>query len=242
MNNGASSLIQRKQLERHQAWASTRGIPKGNVRPMTLKLYAELTPNSTQLKFTTDIQKEALVKTEVRLRRDSLMFVNLFGLALHKVWMTGPTLKKLPHNTPLYFYPDKTVFPAAAVTDFEEWGCLESVYNGLLTMKTNQSIRLEEHPCNVFRQAPDTQYSAGPDTHASGGLQLVDLNTSLYLFGHRDNQFTIELGDDSVRDTIEGNIGKNKNYAVLILQGFEVVDGAKASLKIDDLENFVNQK
>ena len=228
--NDVFAITQRNQLAKHRAWAKARGLDLSKIRPQILRLYAPIVGNSDTLTFNTDVNLSSGIATENLLKRDSVMFVNLFGLALHKVQeVTGV---KYPHNSLLAFYPDKTIFSDAAVAPsvFPEWGALEAVYNGLLTFKTAQSVRLEDHPCNIFRSAPQTQ--SGAAAQPSQGLELVDLNVSFAMTGQTNNKFTINLGSGSDRVSIEGGAESN-NYAVLLLAGFEVVEGARAAITAD---------
>ena len=225
-----SNVTQKGALAKVRAWASSKNINPKNIRPQILKLYAPLTTASDVLRFNTDVNMPSGIATENLLKRDSVFFANLFGLGLHKVQEVSGA--KYPHNTQLVFYPDKTIFADAAVAPsvFAEWGCLESVYNGLLTLKTAQDVRLEDHPTNVFRMAPDTQ--SGAAAHPSNGLVLTDLNVSFLMSGQKNNQFTINLGSTSDRSSIEGGAESN-NYAVLIIAGYEVVDAARANIAAD---------
>lgn len=231
----AQALTQRRMLEMHRRWAKTKGIPADKIRPQILKLYAPLVSTTDTITFSTDINSNPanILPVENRLKRDSVMFVNLFGLAIHKVPIFSGV--KYPHNNPLLFYPDKNVFADAAVAPgvVPEHQCLESVYNGVLSFKTSQSVRLEDFPCNVFRNAPQTQNGAA--AQPSQGLELVDISTSFYMFGTVDNKFTLQIGSGSDRNGIAGG-AESQNYAVLLLGGFEVMDGAKSHLRIDEFD------
>lgn len=229
--NDQFSITQRKQLERHRAWAKSKGIPAEKVRPQILKLYVPLVASTDTYTFSTDINGQSILPVENRLKRDSLMFVNLMALALHKVPIFSGV--RYPHNAPLVFYPDKNIFADAAVAPgvVAEHQCLEAVYNGVISFKTGQSVRLEDYPCNVFRSAPDTQNAAA--SHPSQGLNLVDVNTSFYLSGSVDNRFTLQIGAGADRNGISGG-AESQNYAVLLLAGFEVMDGARAIKQIEN--------
>ena len=115
--------------------------------------------------------------------------------------------------------------------------CLEAVYNGSLSFKTNTTVRLEDYPTNVFRTVPQTQNGAA--AYPSQGLELVDLNTSFYMYGNTDNKFTLSIGDGD-RAAIAGG-AESKNFACLILAGFEVVEAAKSNLRIDELDQLVGR-
>ena len=225
-----TNFTQRGALETVRQWAKSKDLDPRSVRPQILKLYAPLTASSDVVKFNTDVNLSSGVATENLLARDSVFFANLFGLGLQKVMVVAGV--EFPNNTPLLFYPDKTIFADAAVAPsvFTEWGCLESVYNAQLQLKTAQEVRFESHPTNVFRSAPDTQ--SGAAAQPSQGLNLVDLNVSFIMSGQRNNQFTLDLGATSDRTSIEGGAESN-NYAVLLIAGFEVVDAARANIAAD---------
>lgn len=225
------SLTQRKMLERHRAWAKSKGIPAEKIRPQILKLYAKLTTTSDQLVFNTQYDQPSVLPVENRLKRDSIMFVNLLGVSLHKVPVFAGT--KYPQNSPLISYPDKNIFADAAAAPgvVAEHQCLEAVYNGLLTFKTNTTVRLEDYPTNVFRIVPQTQNAA--TSHPSSGMDLVDINTSFFMFGNTDNKFVLNIGAGD-RNGITGG-AESENYVCLLLAGFEVVEAGKSNLRIDDL-------
>lgn len=231
--DGTLSLTQRKSLQEIRATFKAKGVPESAIRPQILKLYAPLTATSNTLEFSTDINRPPVISTQItvenRLKRDSLMFVNLVALGLHKVTVAATV--KYPSNTPLIFYPDKVTFAAAAVAVATEWGCLEAVYNGLLSIKSNTTVRLEDYPCNVFRSVPTTQ--SGAAAFPSQEIPFQDLNTSFYLSGQVDNKLIITLPPDADRATIAGT-ATGVNYACLLLAGFEVMEGAK-SVKLTEL-------
>lgn len=233
--NDTLSITQRKSLEQIRSTFKAKGIPESAIRPQILKLYAPLTSTSNTLVFSTDINQPPVVSNQVtvenRLKRDSLMFVNLFGLAVHKVAVFSTV--KYPSNSPLIFYPDKNAFAAAASAPgvVAEWACLEALYNSLLTFKTNTNVRLEDYPTNIFRSVPTTQNGAA--AQPGQDLALVDLNTSFYMSGQVDNKFTITLPADADRNGIAGTAA-GVNYAVLLLAGFEVMEGAK-SVKLTEI-------
>lgn len=232
-----NSITQRKMLERHRAWAKSKGIAPERIRPQTLKLYAQLTASSDTLTFNTQYDQPSILATENRLKRDSVMFVNLIGIALHKVPVFSNV--RYPQNSPLVFYPDKNIFADAAVLPgvVTENNCLEAVYNGLLSFKTNTTVRLEDYPTNIFRDVPLTQNGAA--AHPSQGLPLVDINTSFYMYGNTDNKFTLNIGSGD-RNGITGGAESN-NFVCLLLSGFEVVEAAKSNLRIDDLNDMLNR-
>lgn len=225
-----ANFTQRPTLATVRNWASQKGIDIKNVRPQTLLLYAPLTTTSDILKFNTDVNISSGIATENLLKRDSVFFMNLIGLGIQKIQVVSGT--RYPHNTPILHYPDKTVFADAAVAPsvFAEWGALECVFNGKLSLKTAQDVRLEDLPTNQFRVAPDTQ--SGAAAHSSAGMHLVDVGATFLMSGQKNNQFTLNLGQNSDRVSIEGGADSD-NYAVLILSGFEVVDAARADIKAD---------
>lgn len=226
------ALSQRDKLAKIRAIAKQKGVTDlSKLRPQILKLYAKLTTTSSLLEFNTSDNFSSGVATENLLKRDSVMFVNLFGLAIHKVPIFSGV--SYPWNSQLTFYPDKNVFSDAAAAPgvVPEYQCLEALYNGNLSFKTSQSVRLEDHPCNVFRDVPVTQNGAA--AYPSQSLNLVDLNVSFGMTGQVNNKFQVKMGDGADRNGITGG-AESQNYAVLLLAGFEIVDAARSNIKFDD--------
>lgn len=226
------SQVQRAMLEKHRAWGESKGISRDKIRPQILKLYARLTASQESYVFNTQFDTPSILPTENRLKRDSMMFVNLVGLAIHKVPVFSGV--SYPQNFPLVFYPDKNIFADAAAAPgvVPENQCLEALYNGKLDFRTNSIVRLEDYPTNIFRQVPDTQNGAA--AYPSQDLGLVDMSTSFLLNGNTDNRFTLNIGSGD-RNGITGG-AESINYACLLLAGFEVVEGSKSKLRIEEWE------
>lgn len=226
------ALTQRTMLKEHRAWALKNKIPLSDVRPSVLKLYAKLTTTSDMLVFHTSDQFPTGVATEKLLPRESLFFANLFALGVHKIQVVSGV--KFPHNTQPYFYADKTTFSDALIAPsvFTEAGCVQAIWNGLLSFKTSQTVRLDQYPCNVFQEGPQTQVAATTQS-SSPGVNWVDLNVSFGMSGQTDNIFNLSLGSGSDRSSITGG-AESENWAVLFISGFEVVNGARADIKADN--------
>lgn len=233
-----NALVQRKMLEQQRRWAKQQGIAPADIRPSLLKIYAKLTATDGTLYFKVSDTEKSVCGTEVRLKDSSLFFANLFGLGLHKAPIASG--KEYPAITPIVTYPDKTIFAdaaGAAVTG--EAGALEMVYHSLLTMKTDQTVRLDAFATNQFRMVPTTQ--SGAAAHPSLRDLLIDISTSFYIFGDRKNEFQLQLPNDfGDRTNIAGG-ADSQNYAVLLLGGFEVVNAAN-SARTKDFARMVESK
>ncbi len=221
-----NALVQRSMLKQHRVWGQRYGINAADIRPQTLKIFFKLDPNKDS--YSVDLSQNGgaqISPIEYRLKDSSLFFANLFGLALLKAPIVASV--EYPAGAPFVFYPDKTIFgDAAGTAPLSEAQSLEMVYHSGLTLKTDQTIRLDELTTEIFRSAPDTQ--SGAAAHPSQALELRDLSSSFFLWGDRKNVVTLQLPGGGNRVNIQGG-ADSQNYAVLLVGGFEVVNAANSS-------------
>lgn len=223
-NVESSSLVQRRMLEKHRQWGKKNGINPADIRPQTLKFGIKL--DTAKDSYMVDFfDKSATVfAIENRLKDSSLFFANLFGIGLLKAKIFGTPAAEYPAGSPIVFYPDKGIFPTAgSATTLSEAEALEMVYHSSLQLSTDQTIRLDDMSCEIFRAAPDTQNAA--TTQPSQGLELRDLSTSFFIWGDRKNSVRLTLPAGGDRTNIKGG-ATSQNYAVLLIGGFEVVNAA----------------
>lgn len=237
-NNSANALVQRNLLKMHRSWGVKYGINPADIRPQTLLLYAKLDAAKETYYFDVDFKSTSVCPIERRLKDSSLFFANLFGVGLMKAPIVSSV--EYPAGAPIVHYPDKTIFGIAAGTaPISEAQALEQTYHSLLTLKTDQSVRLDEMSTEIFRNAPDTQ--SGAAAHPSSSLELVDLSTSFFIWGDRKNQFTLQLpsqGGD--RTHIKGG-ASSQNYVVIGIGGFEVVNAAN-NARTKDFARYVEDE
>lgn len=232
-----NNLIQRQLLNKLRDRAVEIGFNPQDVRPHTLKVYAELKKNQKGLVFVIEqTNKGGVCDTENLLAKSDVFYANAFGLGIHQVKLDA-TQKPMPGNSPLIFYPDPDLFVGAAVAGgvLPEADCLEMLYNSNLSLQTDQDIRLDKFSTNIFRIVPQTQFAGTPRNQPNyDGLATVDISTAIALFGDRVNSVKIDFPDGDY-SAIEGNIVNSgyKNFAVLVLEGFSIVGGANNARVVD---------
>lgn len=229
--NNANALVQRQQLQNHRRWAQKFGINAADIRPQTLVLYAKLAANKDVYEFDVSDKANSVIAIERRLKDSSLFFANLFGLAVLKspVLSAATPPGEYPAGGRLLHYADKSTFAAAGSTSvLSEAACVDMLYHSKLTLNTDQGIRLDAMSCEVFQLASDTQGVSAANAVPSGGLNLVDLSTSFFIWGDRKNKFQLELPAGGERTNLAGT-ATGVNYVALILSGFEVVNVGNAA-------------
>jgi hypothetical protein len=236
MSNAQNALVQRSMLKQHRAWAAKYDINPADIRPQTLLLFARLAADKETYYFDVDDKATSICPIENRLKDSSLFFANLFALGLLKAPVASSV--EYPAGAPMVHYPDKTIFATAAGTAvLSEAQALEMVFHSSLTLKTDQTVRLDEMACEIFRFAPDTQ--SGAAAHPSQGLALIDISTSFFIWGDRKNQFTLQLPQGGDRTHVKGGAAA-QNFLVIGVGGFEVVNAGN-NARTKDFSRFVEE-
>lgn len=213
-----------------RAAAKRFGIPKSDVIPSILHVYAALSATTNSVKFFIDDTTPILKNNEQLLNKNNVHFTTELGLAIHQV------VGGKPANTPLDFFPDITKYAGASGQEAKD---LEQVYSAKLSFKTDSQVRLENFKTNVFRSVPQTQKATA--THPSHSeLALVDIGAVFPIVGGQNNSATIELDSVSAYAGIGGVSGTSANYAVLLCAGFEVRSSSKNQDFIAYLEALSN--
>lgn len=216
----------RAALNRIRARAKKFGFKEQDVRPMVLRLYAELVNNKSALEFRVS-QETTVHDGEIRLEKSDVLWCDQVALAIHKVLIVGGA--ESPANSPLIYYPDLSWFP-----ETNEPRDLEGLYNSRLTIQTDQDVRLERLDTSVFRRVPEQQYqpsATDPLLFQSDGKEWFDLVTNIAFWGNRRNEIRIQYGSGSFA-AINGDpadaTDPHRNYAVIKLNGFVLVRGAES--------------
>jgi hypothetical protein len=206
------------------------GIPKSDVIPSILHIYAALSNTQNTVKFFIDDTTTVLKNNEQTLNKNNVHFTTSLGLAIHQV------VGSKPANTPLDFYPDITKYAGATGQEAKD---LEQVYGAKLSFKTDSNVRLENFKTNVFRSVPQTQKATA--AHPSHGeLALVETGSVFPIVGGQNNSAWIDLDAASAYAGIAGVNGTSANYAVLLCAGFEVRGASKNQGFIEFLEALSN--
>lgn len=227
----------RATLNRIKSRAKSFGIDPSSVRPQVLRLYSKLENDRNSLKFRVD-QESNIHNMENRLEKSDAFFADKLGLGIHKVLLNSGTEE--PANTPLFFYPDANYF-----TETDEAKTLEALYNSLLAFKTDQDVRLDNFDTSLFRSVPEQQYQAAAALIASAAQAvparwpsytssedyMYDMVTNFGLWGNKRNEITISLGDGDLGHVAGAPASTHQNYAVILIEGFQIVNGAESVTK-----------
>lgn len=205
------------------------GFKPSDVRPFALRLYAELSANHSNLKFQTNTVNQKLAM-EILLEKSDAFWASEIGLAIHKVKIDANG-NEFPANSHLIHYDDPNFFPGPAIAPgiATEQESLAMLYNALLSIKTDQDVRLENYDTRQLRTVPETQYNPNaPITMwQHDGSEMKDISTNLGFWGNKRNEITVDFKDGDY-SAIEGVDADHKNYGVIILKGFLLVRGAEA--------------
>jgi len=228
---GGNQILQRKFAEQIRSQIKTWGVKPQNLRFHMLRIMLPLSTTQKSYNFKLgdkdSVANVSPIGIESRLKTSSVFFGNLFSLGL---FYTPVASNVNNFGNGIYVtYPDKTLFSAAS-----EAAALENVYNGFLTLKTDQDLRLDRLPTSVFRHVPRTQSAAA--SHPSDIDNFVDFSSALVFFGDRTNTATLEMEATADFTAINGSVtagNGHANYLDLRIGGFEVVNGADNNRIID---------
>lgn len=218
----------RGTLNRIRKIAKRKGWKIDAVRPHTLLLYAKLTTKSPNLTFQPNRGVDSNTPNgSIQLEKSDAFYADKIGLAIHKVPIIGGS--ENPGNQLLIHYPDPNFF-----TEANETRDLNTLYNGVLQLQTDTDVRLEEFATKNFLTIPETQYDATAGTGhlwRHDGSEMKDLSVNFGLWGNKRN--TIEFKPFDSNYTAWAGAATHQNYAVLLIDGFVMVNGATAVTKSD---------
>lgn len=141
------ALYERKVFEQLRADKRYKGMV---ISPSYLRIQSKLSNSSGS--YSIDIKKNGNeLTTELKLDRNDTFVATRLGIYLLKRDTTKDGLGQLQT------YPNTTVF--ASATGFTP-AHLETIYNGNLNMKVNQTVVIEKMPLSKFRYVPTSQQTA----------------------------------------------------------------------------------
>ena len=218
----------RAMLNRIRSRAKKYGFDFDKVRPIRYLLYNKLRNNPPSVIFNV-AQETSTYPLEIRLEKSDAAWIDKIGLAIHRVLIDSGA--EIPANSPRIHYPDPNWF-----TLTNEARDLEGLYNSQLYIKTDQDMRQERYDTSQFRCVPEQQYE--PNATDTKWWQtpkeaMVDVDTNFGIWGNKRNELEIKLGEGTYA-AIAGNGTTHNNYAVLMLEGFELVRGAE-SITVSDM-------
>jgi hypothetical protein len=221
MYNQAPTNHRQRELLLEVRQKLTGIVSPDKVQPKITRVFSKLKSNDANAVF--DFAERAKVMSGESLLKDARVVVgSCLALGIAKVPVIGGKFR--PGNLRQISYPHPTFFNTALVTGntTTELEAVRMFFNGLLTFKTDQEVRLENIPVTHFAIIEQTS------TLVPEVLCPIDLQTTLILEGSTDNTLTIKF-PDGIYDGIEGNpgdetaIGTHALYGVAELRGYEVV-------------------
>jgi len=206
----------RERFERGSNFYASKGIVPQTAQ---LRVAVPFIANTGNYKFDVKKDPSLALAIELLLKRNDLFVARAIGLAL----MVEPTAAK--GTAPLLSYPllAGTSLPSGlkGLTDTSAY----AVYNGILTMKTGQTVNYSRFPTNKFLNVPETQpcviwngtagITAGIVPQFNLENVLEELPEVLVFAGTKDQPVTLEFP----ACTIAGESG-TQAYAVLIVEGW----------------------
>lgn len=208
----------------------------------TLRL--EVVPVATKDRYTVDFYSNPNQdrNLEIKLNRNDLFFASSMCLAITKEDTAAGNYAQYP----LYTFPDPNFFSGVS-GGVNEWDCLEAIYNGKLSFKTDPVDRLTSFATHHFRYVPEraTLQSAfvgltsdlppmyGPDDQGRG---YYNFEPMLVFDGDHNNSAELVIGENT-RTVIAGGVNgageavDTSNVIVILLKGWRVKNGAQKGFR-----------
>lgn len=243
--SGSQILLSPQRAVYERALAITGGNPDFLIQEKTLILEQPLVPGRNQYSFDLFQNTSSDRPAEMKLNRNDMFLVAAMALTLTKqVSATDPSTG----NEDTYTFPDPNFFvgaPASGTTP-KEYRALATVYNGFTSIKTSPVERVRDFSNLHFRFVPErgTQKQAtpqindepaqwGPYNEMRGFYQIVP---NVVIDGNENNTIDLILGkgDTTLIDgsvTSAGAAATTRNVVRYLVNGFVIINGAKAQLK-----------
>ena len=210
-------------------------VNKSKIEPHTVRAFAELRSDNASAVFNYKAAAKVL-KGETLLSDNHIFVGNLMAFGIAQVPVIGGVSAPGNMQTICYPHPDvfanSTVgtssFSAAVSTGTSVSTELQSVrmfFNGLLTVKTDQDIRIENFAMSGFSILE--QFGS----HVPRGLHHVDMYNTMLLDGSKDNSATITYMDGRY-DAIAGDLTTHRNYGISEIKGFIIRCDAATAIRV----------
>jgi hypothetical protein len=224
-------FLQSKQINPNEV------IIAQNILRLEAVLSASKNQYELQVRSTTGADRDL----EVKLNQNDLFFTTDIALCIRKQDTSTDPQKQ--GNYPLYTFPDPNYFvgnqTAGGTTEAE---CLETIYNGLLTVKTKPVERLSELSTHIFRYAPNKQTflqagsQVGDEPAEYGpsfeGMGYRRMHPNLILNGFDNNSLTLTLGAGNTSEIAggkdaAGDAVNTSNVLTILLLGYTAKNAAQ---------------
>jgi hypothetical protein len=233
----AVSVFRQASAKVAQVIAEKTGQTKLKAQPSVLRLFLPLSDSESEYTFNFDQDVQGNISPLAR----GLQFRNSFqAMAMAIGIMPVKTVSGTLYwgAAAEIYWPDPAVFSGAATSVLTEAEALEGVYQGSLTFQTNEGLRLDNHPTNIFRTVPETTratitpFSGGTayNTYNSEfGQQYQSLGGVFNVMGGDDNYIKVKINTKD-KSAIKGSATRT-NYLVIELLGTEVKGNTTAQLQ-----------
>lgn len=241
--SGSNILISPQRAAYERALAITGGNPDFLIQEKTLRLEMALVPGRNSYSFDFFQNTSSDRPGEMKLNRNDLFLGAAIALLLTKQnsatdYSTG--------NDVLYTFPDPQYFAGNPAAGEDEYRCLNTIYNGFTSIKTSPVERVRDFHNYHFLYNPergtikqaspqlyDDTPQIGPTNESRGFYQLVP---NVVIDGNENNTIDLVLGkgDTTVIDGSVNSAGAaatKRNVVIYLVNGFVIVNGAKAQLK-----------
>lgn len=205
-------------------------IGNSNIRPVTIRAFAELKNDDSNIEF--DLREaKAILKNaaEILIPDNRVVYANLWALGVAVVPLVGGVPKF--GNMTLTSYPHPTLFsatdPDGAGAQIAELEAIKMLWNGTLRMETEQKTRFDKIAASDFKILDDQ--TSTPNL----GLKHIDLQQAYAVYGDKENKVYLKMAAGNYSN-IAGDGSTKKNYAVLEIKGFELL-GAISNTYVQQL-------
>jgi len=243
--SGSQILLSPQRAVYERALQITGNNPDFLVQEKTLILEQALIPGRNQYSFDLFQNTSSDRPGEMKLNRNDMFLVGAISLQLTKqVSATDPSTG----NEDSYTFPDPNFFvgaPASGTTP-KEYRALNTIYNGFTTIKTSPVERVRDFYNQHFRFVPErgVQKQAspqindepgqwGPSNEMRGFYQIIP---NVVIDGNENNTLELILGKGDTT-LIDGSLNSagaaatTRNVVRYLVNGFLIINGAKAQLK-----------
>ena len=226
-----------RQLLDHcrNAVSGIKELGRGGIQPRTLRAFYPLTVGNSQLVVHLSGDNKKIEGSETLLASSRGFVGNLMSVGIAIVPIIAG--KESPGNMRMFSFPHPKIFDdgsvgsvgttslvagfgggaTAGATTSSELASVRAFFNSLLTFKVNQNDVFEKIPTSRF--AIINQYT---DNFIPEGLNMIDLQSTFVLSGGNENKVIFDMGDADT-SKIAGNGTTHKLYAVVQIEGYEVV-------------------
>lgn len=207
------------------------------IHEHTLRLEKSLVAGNNTYRFQMYQNPGSDRPQEIKLNRNDAFIVTALGLAITKEdTSTNPDNYG---NYPLYTFPDPGFFLGVPGSGLNEAQCLEVIYNGQISIKTNNTERLVGLSTQHFRYVPERALSSGVPPQYGPSMEyrgFFEMEPHIILNGQQDNQVELSIGAGDtavIAGGIDGSAGavNTRNIVVAQLHGFLVNEAAEAATR-----------